>query len=458
MGKLNFRFSDLRQVRPAHVFRWIKGMVTDGWYYEGDPSSKDRFRLLMNSYSGNIVGNLIGGSFYTGLLLLMQADDGFIGLMSMLGTAINMFQMFAPLILERFEKRKKILLTLSAISQTLNILLIGLIPLFPIGHQGQLSVLAVTIVTINLIGIINGPGTSVWHLQSLPPHTRNSYFSLVTLTTGLLTTIVNLTASWVVDSFRANGMEYQGILLLRIIAAAIAAVNLFSVSRIKEYPYENSGKGFSIKDLFIKPFKEKLYLRTIAVLCLWNFTANIPGSYFSIYLLGNLDMSYTYLTLVSSMNIPIVLLFTPIWSKMIRKRSHFTTFYLTMSVYLLNYILQAFVIQETTWLYVVAMFIVCVMGAGINLLMSSIAYVNIPSENQTVHLAFYSTMGNISALLGVTVGREFILATEGINITLLGIEMVNKQYILLLTAGVMIISTICIFLIQRSLRKHGQQS
>jgi len=104
------------------------------------------------------------------------------------------------------------------------------------------------------------------------------------------------------------------------------------------------------------------------------------------------------------------------------------------------------------------MFIVCVMGAGINLLMSSIAYVNIPSENQTVHLAFYSTMGNISALLGVTVGREFILATEGINITLLGIEMVNKQYILLLTAGVMIISTICIFLIQRSLRKHGQQS
>ena len=56
------------------------------------------------------LGNLIGGSFWTGLLILMNASDSFIGSMSMISTAANMLQLFAPILLERFEHRKKLLL------------------------------------------------------------------------------------------------------------------------------------------------------------------------------------------------------------------------------------------------------------------------------------------------------------------------------------------------------------
>ena len=40
----------------------------------------------------------------------MEADDGFIGTMSMIGVAANMVQMFAPLLLERFSRRKPLLM------------------------------------------------------------------------------------------------------------------------------------------------------------------------------------------------------------------------------------------------------------------------------------------------------------------------------------------------------------
>lgn len=72
----------------------------------------------------------------------MHADDGFIGITTMISTAANMLQMFAPLLLERFPRRKALLLTLYTIMMAMNILHVGLIPLFPIGQQAQLALVA----------------------------------------------------------------------------------------------------------------------------------------------------------------------------------------------------------------------------------------------------------------------------------------------------------------------------
>ena len=47
-------------------------------------------------------------------------------------------------------------------------------------------------------------------------------------------------------------------------------------------------------------------------------------------------------------------------------------------------------------------------------------------------------MNNCAALLGTLAGREFIQATADLRIRLFGLELVNKQYILLLTALLMV--------------------
>ena len=56
---------------------------------------------------------------------------------------------------------------------------------------------------------------------------------------------------------------------------------------------------------------------------------------------------------------------------------------------------------------------------------------------------------NVAAFLGVTLGRQFILATEGYTLNLLGFSMVNKQYILLLTAALMLLAVLGIWRIQK---------
>ncbi|MDD6033428.1 MAG: hypothetical protein PUC47_08135, partial [Oscillospiraceae bacterium] len=64
------------------VLRRCKNAFLDGWYF-GDEQSKSRICHLQFNYTANIIANLIGGNFYTGLMLYLNADDAFIGLMSM---------------------------------------------------------------------------------------------------------------------------------------------------------------------------------------------------------------------------------------------------------------------------------------------------------------------------------------------------------------------------------------
>jgi hypothetical protein len=70
-----------------------------------------------------------------------------------------------------------------------------------------------------------------------------------------------------------------------------------------------------------------------------------------------------------------------------------------------------------------------------------------PRENQTNYLSFYSTAVSLSSMLGSTVSRWFITATEGKYIVFFGVEMQNKQYINLISWIIMLIISLLLFII-----------
>ena len=448
--RLDFSGMSLRNFSARRSYERMKLSLCAGWYTPGERSSQDRARLLVLNYTANIIANLIGGSFFTGLLLLMDADDGFIGTMSMIGVAANMVQMFAPLLLERFSRRKPLLMAMCATTMVINILVIGLIPLAPVAQQSKLTLVGICVAIVNFVGAIASPGITVWHLQSIPPKVRAGFFSLVTMTVGSVVAIFNLAGSALVDVFTAYGNEYGGLMALRIISLGLYVVDFILYGRIREYPYENVGERFSVRDLVTLPLKNKLYLRTIAIVFLWNVTANIPGSYYTVYLLKNLNVSYTYIMVVNMLNVPIVLLLTRVWSRISSGRSPFRILSMGMSMYLMHYIGLAFVTERALFIYPLTLIWAFIMAIGINLPFASIPYVNIPHEHQTVFIGFYSTVANFAALIGVTIGKYFIEATEEVSINVLGLEMVNKQYLLLLTSGLMAIAVVLVHRIDRT--------
>ena len=129
--------------------------------------------------------------------------------------------------------------------------------------------------------------------------------------------------------------------------------------------------------------------------------------------------------------------------------SWFGTLTFAVSLYLLYYICLAFVTKETLYLYPIAVIYALLMAPGINLVFANMTYINLPEKDQTSYTSFYATMNNLAALLGTLAGRQFILWTGNFRFTLLGIEMGNKQYILLVTAVLMIGAVITIKALHR---------
>lgn len=423
--------------------------VTDGWYF-GDEESKHRTRHLQFNYTNNIIVNWVGGNFFTGIMLLLNADDGFIGLMSIFAFAANCLQIFSSLVLERFHQRKHLIITIRLISQVINIIVIGAIPFLPIGNQAQLIIFALSVLTVNLLSALINPGFSVWHMQLIPNHVRVKYFSFLSMTNGVVVALFNLIGSFIVDRFGSLGIEKWGFAVMRIIAACILIYDLLLLSKMKEDPYPQSEKKTSLVDVLIKPFKETRYLKVVAIAFLWSLTANIPGSYYSVYLLRNLEVSYSFINVISMLNVPILILLTPVWSRILRKFSWLKTCNLSILFYAMHYLLLGLINKENVyWLYPVTLIYAYALAVGINLSFTNIPYINIPEKNQTIFIGFYSTMCNLGALLGVTFSQQFILATEHLSTA----DFSNKQLLMYMVCGLMVLAAVIIFLLRRSLAK-----
>ena len=101
---------DFGMLKPSRTLPRLRDAMIGGWYFPGDELSRDRMSLINFAFVNNVIANLVGGNYLTGLLLLMNADDGFIGLTGMIPFAANIVQLIAPIIMERFTKRKTCLL------------------------------------------------------------------------------------------------------------------------------------------------------------------------------------------------------------------------------------------------------------------------------------------------------------------------------------------------------------
>lgn len=408
-----------------------------------------RKNISLSNYSAGTVNNLIGGNFLTGFLLLMYADDAFIGAVTMVTYLGNILQILSPMLLERFPYRKKLLMGARACIYLLNVVVITIIPYLPTSNGLKLAVVLAVVLFVNLINAVTAPGFAVWHIKSIPQDVRAKYFSFFSVVNGIIIYTLVLISSRLVDYYRTAGNEMTGLVIIRSAALIFALLDLIFLFKIKEYPNATQTGSTGLKSVLISPFKEKRYLKTVAIACLWAFSANIPGPYFTVYMLNVMKVEYSYLNLINMVSIPISILIMPVWTRMVQKTSWFKTLCFCMSIFLLNYIGLAFVTRGTMFLYPLSVVLSFTMLTGISLTFTNIPFINIPEKNQTNFIGFYAALNNLAALLGVTLGREFITRTEEIRIVVLGTTMQNKQYILLITAVFMLIATGLIFLLQR---------
>ena len=452
---LNFDLNDLKNIDFRQVRHNIRLRFTPE-----DELAENRLMIIGENCASSIVSNLIGGNFFTGLLLMLNADTVQIGLVNILTYIANLCQLFSPLLLERFASRKKILIWSRVVIHILNIIMIGLVGALPFEARLRVTIILGFVAILNAVSGLTSPGFSVWHMQSVPERERANYYSLNQRAVNLAAYIFILAGSSFADFFKAHGMELQGYLILRGVAVLFAIWDIWLLARIKEYDYPK-GEPLNLKKLITEPLKAKKYMTSVLIVFLWNFFATTNGSYYSVYMLQTLNVSYSFLNLVGAMYVPCVMILAPIWARYINRTSWLSVFWKTLILYGIFYLGHSYVTASCLWLYPVVVLCCYLISPGLNLVNANMAFYNIPRENQTVYLSFCSAASMVAAILGNLFATRFMLIFEDHMFRMFGVDMYPGQFLVSITGALIILLGVIVFFIERreiaEKKRHPEQ-
>lgn len=124
-----------------HVVKYRIRSIIDTTFEPKSEIGASRVNVAASNYTTGIINGIIGGNFLTGLMLLLCADDMVMGTITMIGFIGNTLQILSPVILEKFESRKRVLIIGKGISYLLNIVVISSLSLADINYQFRLNLI-----------------------------------------------------------------------------------------------------------------------------------------------------------------------------------------------------------------------------------------------------------------------------------------------------------------------------
>lgn len=434
--------------------RRIKNMLDNidtVFFDNADQLAESRRRILLGSYFANIIVNLLGGSFLIGLLLLLDAGNDYMGYLSMATLACGFLQLFSPLVLEKIPARKTLLISMRALFYTLNIVVLGVIPFLPFSGALRLTLFFSVSVLANALNALFAPGMSVWHNQNIPGRLKAGFFSIQNMTVTMLNYVSIVIASAILDGFYARGLALWGMAAVRGLALICAAMDLYFFSGVREHPYRPSENRVNIKNIMTNPWKEPAYLKIVLGAALWNFTANIPGPYFNMYLIHDLHFSYVWINGFNLINIPLMFIMMPVWVHIKgRLGSVLKTLWVALAFYSTGIAALSLTTASSAYFYPVGMVLTFLAQPGVLLCFAFFPFLNIPKTGQTNYISFYLTMCSAGAMLGVFAGKLLVGFTDGMLLNVSGLTFQSRQLVVVMQAVFVLLCAGYMFYLSRT--------
>lgn len=428
--------------RLYNSYLGLKQSVVATYKIDDDGNAKNRRRILEGNFLAGIATNMTAGVFFTGLVLIILADEtekvrnGYLGNITILQLFCGLAQLFSPLILEKLERRRGYVIAMRILYHFSNIIFLGVIPLLPFSATVKINLLMVGVVLMYTSQALAAPGLSVWQLGSLPDQHRANHFALQSMACTAVNALSAFLCSLFMDLFKSGGRELTAILILRGLAILVATWETWSFFDVSEPVYtQPDGNKMSFGSILTVPFRHPAFLLMVFIAGLWSFAANIPGQYYNAFMLTDAKMSYTYLNIASMCSVPFSILMTPVWNKIIHRYGWLKPMAISVALYAGAYVINVAVTEHTQFAYIISAVYCNSVAPGVTLGFANLPYLKIPEEGRSSCIAFYSSVSSLAGLGGSVLARQFMQWTDGSYLNLFGWQIKNGSYINLLSAA-----------------------
>lgn len=373
------------------------------------------------------------GASWTGFQReVLHADDMQLGLIAAIPVAANILQIFISFYMERKRNRRFLFLFFGILGRSLWIV-IGLLPFFiPVGMQ----LLRVSLVTM-LVGLIATGnafvGLSFASLMGdlVPMRIRGAYFGVrqrVALIVGIASGLV---VSAIVDNCGAIG--YSVVLIL---AGITGCLDLCCFFRVDWPPMaEKSREEQSAKPVRVigEVLRNGDFMRFVLIFTLWALALNMPAPFFNVFMLEELRMSYTSITLTNQIvsNVVTVLVVAR-WGKLLDRFGNKPILQFTCTFVALVPLLWVFMGPQSAWLVVVSNVISGCFYCPIDLSQMNLYLGLSPQKNRSIYVAVFFVIYN---LLGISLGnalggwlmQNVFSHVEASGFAILGLQMTKYR-------------------------------
>lgn len=391
--------------------------------------SKEAIRSSLKASTIDGVFSTIFGSITTGVLLsnfLLQlgATSVEIGMLSSFPMLVNLLQPLGAYLGDRTSSRLRYLLWIFSPSRLLWLILVlqiwasskGYLP----SHQLIYSTLAIVLVT-HVMGALGSPAWVSWMAILVPRRLRGRYFgfrnSAASLTNLLCIPLLGLVVSaWPDGPIQA----YAALLLLAVICGILSLCCQFfkadvnpriqALAAILSREKDDDTSSYSLPlltGLDRTVLKETNFLWFLLYFSLWTFAVNVSNPFFNLYMLDNLGIDVSWVTIYNSLTAGANLLMLLWWGKLADRIGNRLILLLVGMVVALTPVLWLLASSDriSLWLWLPLLHL---LGGGtwaaIDLCINNMQMEVAPARNQASYFAIAAAVAGVAGAIGTTTG------------------------------------------------------
>ncbi|AFY73884.1 Major Facilitator Superfamily transporter [Synechococcus sp. PCC 7502] len=408
------------------------------------PRISVRTSLIASTVDGGlstVFSNVTGGVLLSSFLLNLGANPFEIGMVASLPMVANLLQPLGALLSNRFSSRHDYGILIFLPSRLLWLVLLIAIILRGANTDSstQMVYLALTLVIVsNILAALGSASWMSWLAALVPPKLRGRYYSVRNIISNLAGLLCVPIASFIISNWQDGAISGYGIVLSISILAGLASlfcqqfmidinpqkyqsvllVESIPVAVTMEEPKNCSGNHLAnhlenlFKSLFenlIAPFQDRNLIIFLVYFALWGFAVNLSTPFFNLYMLDNLNVDITWVSLFSSLSSGANMLMLLVWGRLSDRMGNRPLLIfagLAISITPLFWLFTGIEqVQSQLWIYLLIFHLFlggtwAAIDLGINNIQIGIA----PIQHHATFFAIAAAVAGIGSALGTTVG------------------------------------------------------
>ncbi|MHB8961732.1 MAG: MFS transporter [Saccharofermentanales bacterium] len=362
-----------------------------------------RRNFVVDNISIYIIVSISAGSYLAGLLKHVGVPAEINGLILAIPVLAGFFQIIGAIVSQKLNSQKALVVTGIAIQRTC----LSVIFIYPLlfGPGIASSVLIIVTYAVGFFaGTLAGPSAATWLVSLVPAHLRGKYFSMRERLSMLFVAASMVTVSLVLDKSKQLGNIVYGFAAIGFFLLIVSAIDVYHVARIYEPPSVLAKGRFSVKSL-IEPIKDKVFIKVIIVLILWQISAQIAIPFMGLYYIENIGISYTMIGVVALVVTLEKALIVNLWGKFADRTSWDHVLKIAVLIFAVSQAMQIFLTAGNyIWLYPSALIVGNVSWSVLNIAFFNFQFHFINPAKSTFYVgvcgAISSTAGFLTAMLG----------------------------------------------------------